>query len=80
MVSMKLRAQTPKRAAVPLCIFIFIYVQVMIRPRTGDFLYTDLEFEIMLEDIRLFKHEGVTGVVFGVLCAEGTVDTARTRR
>lgn len=53
--------------------------QVMIRPRTGDFVYTDLELEIMLEDIRSVKQENVVGVVFGVLSTDGTVDVAKTR-
>lgn len=52
----------------------------MVRPRTGDFLYSDLELEVMLEDIRFFKHENVAGVVFGVLCADGNIDIRNTRR
>lgn len=51
----------------------------MIRPRTGDFVYTDLELDIMLEDIRSFKQEKVLGVVFGVLSADGTVDISKNR-
>ena len=47
---------------------------VMIRPRTGDFLYSKHELEIMLEDIALFKAEGADGVVFGALTKEGAVD------
>ncbi|KAF8514749.1 copper homeostasis CutC domain-containing protein [Gautieria morchelliformis] len=51
----------------------------MIRPRTGDFVYSDLELDIMLEDIRSFKQENVTGVVFGVLSTDGRVDIMKTR-
>lgn len=51
----------------------------MIRPRTGDFVYSDLELDIMLEDIRSFKQEKVLGVVFGVLSADGTVDISKNR-
>ena len=51
----------------------------MIRPRMGDFIYTNLELEIMLEDIRSFKQESIAGVVFGVLSADGTVDIAKNR-
>ena len=52
----------------------------MIRPRTGDFLYTDAETEVMLEDISLFKKAGAQGVVMGLLKSDGTVDVARTMR
>ena len=52
----------------------------MIRPRIGDFLYSDAEFDVMLEDIELFKLTGVAGLVFGMLTAEGEIDILRTRR
>lgn len=56
-----------------------IPVFVLIRPRKADFLYTDLEFEIMLEDIRQAKAMGADGIVSGALNADGTVDKERTR-
>ncbi len=46
----------------------------MIRPREGDFLYTDHDINIMLEDIYTAKQIGLDGVVFGVLTAEGNID------
>ena len=52
---------------------------VMIRPRGGDFYYTDLEFEIMKADIVFCKSVGVTGVVLGILQPDGTIDLVRTR-
>lgn len=52
----------------------------MVRPRTGDFCYTQEELDTMLEDIRIFKQAGANGVVFGVLIKDGTVDIARTTR
>lgn len=55
-------------------------VQVMIRPRGGDFLYSDLELEVMLRDIAVAKELGAQGVVFGVLQADSRLDTPRTRR
>ena len=55
-----------------------IDVFVMIRPRGGDFLYSDLEFEIMKNDILHCKEIGVEGVVFGILNSDGTIDKQRT--
>ncbi len=49
-------------------------LHVLIRPRGGDFLYTRLEQEIMLHDIKMARQLGADGVVFGCLTAEGYVD------
>lgn len=50
----------------------------IIRPRGGDFLYNDDEFDIMKEDILQCKKIGCDGVVIGLLNADGTVDKTRT--
>ncbi|KAK7465435.1 hypothetical protein VKT23_005413 [Stygiomarasmius scandens] len=52
----------------------------MVRPRTGDFLYTDEEINVMIEDIQVFKNHGVQGIVLGVLTSDGRVDKERTKR
>ncbi len=57
-----------------------IAVYVIIRPRWGDFLYTEDEFFIMENDISACEHNGVKGVVFGILNSDGSVDTTRTKR
>jgi copper homeostasis protein len=56
-----------------------IEVFPIIRPRGGDFLYTDLEFEIMKADVRACKALGCDGVVFGILNPDGTIDAERCR-
>ncbi|MBF9255133.1 copper homeostasis protein CutC [Pontibacter sp. 172403-2] len=57
---------------------ISIGLHVLIRPRRGDFLYSDLEFDIMKHDIEVAKKLGADGVVLGILKADGNIDTART--
>eukprot|EP01116_Phalansterium_solitarium_P016765 TRINITY_DN3968_c1_g3_i1.p2 TRINITY_DN3968_c1_g3~~TRINITY_DN3968_c1_g3_i1.p2 ORF type:complete len:246 (+),score=89.97 TRINITY_DN3968_c1_g3_i1:934-1671(+) len=55
-----------------------IKLHVLVRPRAGDFLYSDLEFEVMRHDVQTCKSLGADGVVLGLLNADGTVDTRRT--
>lgn len=54
-------------------------IYVLIRPRAGDFVYSDLEFETMERDIRNCAALGCDGVVIGALDAEGHVDVPRCR-
>lgn len=49
----------------------------IIRPRGGDFLYTDAEFEVMKTDIKICKELGCDGLVIGMLNTDGTVDKKR---
>ncbi len=53
-------------------------VHVLIRPRSGDFMYSEMEFEIMKENILLCREMGFEGIVTGVLHADCTIDTQRT--
>ncbi|MBK8711993.1 MAG: copper homeostasis protein CutC [Niastella sp.] len=50
----------------------------IIRPRGGDFLYSNVEFDTMKEDILLCKKTGCDGVVSGLLKKDGTIDKDRT--
>jgi copper homeostasis protein len=50
----------------------------IIRPRGGDFLYSEDEYEIMLHEVKLCKQLGCDGVVIGLLQPDGNVDIRRT--
>jgi len=54
-----------------------IKLYILIRPRSGDFLYTQPEFEIMLSDVRHAIESGCDGIVTGILNKDGTVDMER---
>lgn len=54
-----------------------IDIHVLIRPRRGDFLFSDMEFEIMKKDIAIAKQLGTNGVVLGILKKDGNVDMER---
>ena len=56
-----------------------IPIYVLIRPRAGDFLYSDLECETMARDIETSRAIGCDGVVIGVLDANGCIDQPRCR-
>ncbi len=56
-----------------------IPIYAMIRPRGGNFVYSDEEFEIMKYDIILCREVGIDGIVFGVMNRENHVDVERCR-
>lgn len=58
---------------------ITIPVHVLIRPRSGDFTYSEAEFEIMKANIRLCKELGCAGVVIGTLKKDLTIDVEKTK-
>ncbi len=71
---------TPSAAVIEMARqYLDLKIHVMIRPRGGDFLYSELEFEIMKREIKLAKKLKADGVVFGILNEDGTVDISRTK-
>ena len=62
------------RERVPIPIF------SMNRPRGGNFVYSDAEFEAMRRDVETAKELGMDGIVLGLLDVDGQVDVARTKR
>jgi copper homeostasis protein len=62
------------RAAINIDLF------VIVRPRGGDFVYSDAEIEVMQQDIVEAKVRKVDGVVFGILTSKFDVDVERTRK
>lgn len=78
--ALELGGLTPSHAQIALAReHLRIPLYVLIRPRAGDFLYSDLECETMHRDIEACVALGCDGVVLGVLDAEGRVDGARCR-
>lgn len=55
-----------------------IPIHVLIRPRSGHFTYSELEFEVMMEDIAFCVETGVDGIVSGVLQPDFNLDMERT--
>ncbi len=71
---------TPSAASIQLAGKVLsIDLNVIIRPRGGDFYYTDVEFEVMKSDILAAKELGANGIVIGLLDVDGRVDVKRTK-
>ncbi|MDR1632129.1 MAG: copper homeostasis protein CutC [Dysgonamonadaceae bacterium] len=80
-VSLPEGGTTPSYAQIKIArMHLNIELYPLIRPRGGDFLYTDLEFEIMKSDIRFCGETGCDGVVIGMLNSDGTIDRERNRQ
>ena len=70
---------TPSKGMIEECRNAFnLPIFPIVRPRGGDFLYTEEEFQIMLKDTRFCKAVGCEGVVIGLLDADGNIDLERT--
>ncbi len=71
---------TPSAGMIKHCVEnLKIETWVMIRPRGGDFLYNDIEFEVMKHDVNIAKEIGAEGIVTGILRADGTIDLERMK-
>lgn len=57
-----------------------LQVFVLVRPRGGDFCYSELEIKTMEEDVAFCKKAGAAGIVVGFLHPDGSIDTVLTRR
>lgn len=57
-----------------------IQLNILIRPREGDFYYSDNEFETMKKDIRFCGETGCNGVVFGILNSNGFIDKIKNKK
>jgi copper homeostasis protein len=72
---------TPSNGTLALCRErLSIPIRVLIRPRGGDFLYSDTEFDVMRRDVLRTKELGGDGVVIGLLQPDGSIDRERTRK
>ena len=70
---------TPPKEMMEEAIGLGIPVQVLIRPREGNFVYNEAEVESMIRDIRLAKRLGANGVVIGALKPDGSIDEETIR-
>lgn len=72
---------TPSPELTNQCLYyLSIPVMAMVRPRGGNFVYSEAEIKQMESEIEFFKQSGVAGVVFGLLTNENTIDIENTRR
>jgi copper homeostasis protein len=70
---------TPSAGAIAVaCRSLSIPVHVLVRPRAGDFIYSELELTVMRHDIETAKALGASGVVLGALTRDGTIDVEQT--
>lgn len=71
---------TPDREVILTCVReLPLQTFVLIRPRGGDFCYSDEEFRTILDDIRFCRDNGVPGVVVGFLTPDGDIDVEKSR-
>lgn len=72
---------TPRREDIIYCVReLGLRTHVLVRPRAGDFCYTEAEFDQICREVEMCKSAGAHAVVVGFLTAEGCIDEVRTRR
>lgn len=71
---------TPSRGVFLSALQVNIPIMVMVRPRGAGFCYSEAEFQTMLIDAKWFIDHGASGIVFGFLTEDGTVDVTRTQQ
>lgn len=78
---LELDGLTPDQALIKkTCSNVNIPVMVMIRPRGGDFVYSEEELQQMEKEIDIAKNNGAAGLVFGLLTPENKIDIVNTER
>jgi len=71
---------TPSYASIKLAIKeLNIPVNIIVRPRGGDFLYSDIEYKLIKEDVLIAKKLNANGIVIGFLNTDGSIDIERTK-
>ena len=70
---------TPSHADIEFCItHLKLKTHVLVRPRAGNFVYSDIEFEVIKNDVLHCKNSGVNAIVVGFLHDDFTIDIAKT--
>lgn len=70
---------TPTRTDIEYCVSrLQLRTHVLVRPREGDFCYTDSEYALILDQVEMCRRAGAHAVVVGFLTPEGCIDEART--
>lgn len=59
--------------------YLTIDINFIVRPRSGDFCYSDFEFEVMKRDIEMAKEYGANGIVVGILKPNGEIDVEKMK-
>ena len=78
--NLELGGTTPSAASICMAREVLdIDLFVLIRPRSGSFVYKDIELEEIIQDIEFCKEIGCDGVVIGALNSDGTVNTSQTQ-
>ena len=70
---------TPSLGLIELACGVGIPVHVLVRPRVGNFVYSNVETEVVLRDMAAIKNAGASGAVLGALEPDGNLDLERTR-